>query len=131
MVLNTGHWEAYQKFLKSCELGFWPDRVRNKVQRVREDSNILHTVNRRKANWIGHILRRKCLLKHIFEGEIEGRIEVKRRRGRRRQKLLDELKEMRGYWKLRDEALVRTVWGTGFGSGCGPVVRQTTGLVRA
>jgi hypothetical protein len=122
MVLKTGDWEAYQKFLKSCELGFWPDRVRNEVQRVREDSNILHRVNRRNANFIGHILCIKCLLKHVIEGEIEGRIEVKRRRGRRRQKLLDELKEMRGYWKLKDEALDRTLWRTGFGSGCGLVV---------
>jgi len=44
MVLKTGHWEAYKKFLKSFEMWFWPDRVRNKVQRVREESNILHTV---------------------------------------------------------------------------------------
>jgi hypothetical protein len=94
--------------------------VRNEVQRVREESNILHTVNRRKANWVGHILRRKCLLKHFIEGEIEGRIEVKGRRGRRRQELLDELKEMRGYWKLKEEALDRNVWRIGFGRGGGP-----------
>jgi len=40
---------------KNYELEFWPDRVRNEVERVREDSNILHTANRRKANWIGHV----------------------------------------------------------------------------
>jgi hypothetical protein len=49
MVLKTGHWEAYQKFLKSFEMCFWPNRVRNEVQIVREESNILHAVNRRKA----------------------------------------------------------------------------------
>jgi hypothetical protein len=43
---------------------------------VKEDANILHTIKRRTANWIGHILRRNCLLKHIIEGRIEGRIEV-------------------------------------------------------
>jgi len=37
-----------------------------------------------KTNWIGHILRRSCLLKHAIEGKIERRIEVTRRRGRRR-----------------------------------------------
>jgi hypothetical protein len=50
----------------------WTDRVRNEVlQRVKEESNILHTVKRRKANWIGHILRRNCLLKHIIKEKIE------------------------------------------------------------
>jgi hypothetical protein len=59
---------------------------------------ILHTVNRR-ANWSGHILRRNCLLKHVIEGKIEGRIEVTGRRERRHKQLLDDLKEKTGYWK--------------------------------
>jgi hypothetical protein len=69
-------------------------------------------------------LRRNCPLKHVIEGKIEGRIEVTGRRGRRRKKPLDNLKEKRLYWKLKQEALDRTVWRTGFGRGCGPVVRQ-------
>jgi hypothetical protein len=48
------------------------------------------------------------------------------RRGRIRKQLLDELKEKRRYWKLKEEALDRTLWRTGFGRGYGPVVRQTT-----
>jgi len=44
--------------------------------------------------------------------------------GRRRQKLLDDLEEKRGYWKLKEEALDRTVWRTGIGRGCGPVVKK-------
>ena len=48
------------------------------------------------------------------------------RRGRRRWKLLDDLKERRGYSHLKEEALDRTVWRAGFGIGFGPVVRQTT-----
>jgi hypothetical protein len=47
------------------------------------------------------------------------------RRGRRRRKLLDDLKERRGYSHLKDEALDRTMWRAGFGRGFGPVVRQT------
>ena len=47
------------------------------------------------------------------------------RRGRRRRKLLDDLKERRGYCELKEEALDRTMWRAGFGRGCGPVVRQT------
>ena len=38
--------------------------------RVSDQSNILHTIKRRKANWIGHILRRNCLLKHVIKGKI-------------------------------------------------------------
>jgi hypothetical protein len=39
---------------------------------VKEERNIVHTIKRRKANWIGHILRRNCLLKHVIEGKLEG-----------------------------------------------------------
>jgi hypothetical protein len=51
------------------------DRVRNEgvLHRVKEERNIVHTIKRRKANWIGHILRRNCLLKHVIEGKVEGR----------------------------------------------------------
>jgi hypothetical protein len=48
------------------------------------------------------------------------------RRGRKRKQLLGSLKEKKGYWKLKEEALDRTVWRTRFGRGYGPVVRQTT-----
>jgi hypothetical protein len=94
--------------------------------RVKEERNILHTIKRRKANWIGHILRRNCLLKHVIEGKLQGRIETTGRRGRRRKQLLDDLKEKKRYWKLKEEALDRILWRTCFGRGYGPVVRQTT-----
>ena len=51
---------------------------------------VLHEKRKRKANWIGHILRRNCLLQQVIQGKIKGRIEVTRRR-RRRKKLLDDL----------------------------------------
>jgi len=81
---------------------------------MKEDRNILQTIKRRKANWIGHILCRNCLLKQVIEGEKEGRIEVKERRGRRRNQLLDDLNKKIGYWKLKEEALDSTVWITRF-----------------
>jgi hypothetical protein len=56
---------------------------------------------------------------------MKGWIEVTGRRGRRRRKLLDDLKERRGYSHLKDEALNRTMWRDRFGGGFGPLVRQT------
>ena len=46
-----------------------------------------------------------------------------RRRGRRRKQLLDEGKEKRRYWELKEEALDRTLQGTCFGKGCGLVTK--------
>jgi hypothetical protein len=78
--------------------------------------NILHEIRKRKANWIGHILRRNCLPQRVIEGKIQGGIEETRRRG----KLLDDLKERRGYSALKEEALDRTMWRARFGRGFGP-----------
>jgi hypothetical protein len=98
--------------------------VRNEevLLRVSEQRNILHEIRKRKANWIGHVLRRNCLLKEVIEGKIKGRVEVTRRRGRRRKKLLDDLEDRRGYSRLKEEALDRIKWRNRFGRGCGPVV---------
>jgi hypothetical protein len=66
-----------------------------------------------------------CLLQRVIVGKIKGGIEVTGRRGRRRRKLLDDLKERRGYFHLKEEALDRTMWRARYGRGFGPVVRQT------
>jgi hypothetical protein len=102
----------------------WTDHVRNEevLLGVGRQRNILHEIRKRKANWIGHILRRNCLLKEVNEGKIKGRIEVTRRRGRRRKNLLDDLGDRRGYSSLKEEALDRIKWRNRFGRGCGPVV---------
>ena len=106
----------------------WTYRVRNKgvLHTVKEERNNLHKIKRRRANWIGHVLRRNCLLQQVIEGKIRGQIEVTRRRGRRSKKLLDDLKDRRGYCQLKEEALDRTMWRNLFGRGFGPVVRQIT-----
>jgi hypothetical protein len=104
----------------------WTDLINNEaiLHRVKEKRNIHNTIRRRKANWIGHtnILRRNCHLSHIIEGRVIGR----RSRGRRRKQLLDDLKEARRYWKLKEEAQDCTLLRTQFGRGYGPVARQTT-----
>jgi hypothetical protein len=89
----------------------------------KKESSVLHTIKRRKANWIGHILRRNWILKHVIKGKIGGRRDVTGRRGRRRKQLLDDLKEARKYWKLKEDALYRTLWRTRFVRGCAALVR--------
>ena len=117
------HFKTFQVFLICCPI----DHVRNEevLLRVNEQRNILHEIRKRKANWIGHILRRNCLLKQVIEGKIKGEMDVTRRWGRIRKKLLDDLKDRRGYSHLKEEALDRTMWRNRFGRGFGPVVRQT------
>jgi hypothetical protein len=103
----------------------WTDHVRNEevLLGVKEQRNIQHETSKRKANWIGHILRRNCPLQRVIEGKIKGGIEVTGRRGRRHKKLLDDFKERRGYSHLKEEPLDRTTWKALFGRGFGPVVR--------
>ena len=124
---------ADQKYLEGFEMWCWrrmekiswTDHVRNEevLLRVNEQRNILHEIRKR----IGHILCRNCLLKQVIEGKIKGEMEVARRRGGTRSKLLDELKDRRGYSHLKEEALDRTMWRHRFGGGFEPVVRQITG----
>ena len=89
---------ADQKYLQSFEMWCWKrmekiswtDHVRN------EQRNILHEIRKRKANWIGHTLRRNCLLKQVIEGKIKGEME-------------DEEEDIRGYWmtlKTGEETLI-------------------------
>jgi len=128
-AVDEKHLESFEMWCcRRMEKISWTDHMRNKevLLRVKEQSNILHEIRKRKANWIGHILRRNCLLQRVIEGKIQGGIEVTGRQGRRRRKLLDDLKERRGYSHLKDEALDRTMWRARFGRGFGPVVRQTT-----
>jgi hypothetical protein len=61
----------------------------------------------------------------VIEGKLEGRIEMTGRRGIRRKQLVDDLKETRRYWKLKEKALDRSQWRSRFGRDYGPVVRQT------
>ena len=64
---------------------------------MKDKSDILCTMTRGKSQWIGHILRRNCFLKHVIEGTIDVRIEMEGRRRRRRKQTLDDRKETRGY----------------------------------
>jgi len=128
-AVDQKHLESFEMWCwRRMEKISWIDHVRNEevLLTVKDARNILHEIRKRKANWIGHILRRNCLLQRVIEGKIKGGIEMTGRQGRRRTKLLDDLKERIGYSHLKAEALDRTMWRARFGRGFGPVVRQTT-----
>jgi hypothetical protein len=128
MWRDQKHLESFEIWCwRRMEMISWTDHVRNKdvLLRVKEQRNILHEIRKRKANWIGNILCRNCLLQRVTGGKIQGGIEVTEKEGRRRRKLLDDLKERRGYSHFKEEALDRTMWRARFGKGFGPVIRQT------
>ena len=97
---------------------------------IREFSSHVACIRKQKANWIGHILGINCILKQVIERKIKGELKVTRRRGRRRRKLLDDLKDRRGYSHLKEKALDHTMWRNCFGRGFGPVVRENTELMK-
>jgi hypothetical protein len=90
-------WKHLESFEVWCwrrmEKISWTDHVRNEevLLIVKEQRYILHEISKRKANRMGHIVRRNCLLQWVIEGKIKEGIEVTGRRGRRHRKLLDDL----------------------------------------
>jgi hypothetical protein len=89
----------------------WTDLVRNEevLLRVNKKRDILHEISKQTANLIGHIFRRNYRLQQVIEGKIKGGIGVTGRRGRRRKKLLDDLKDRKGYSHLKEKAVDRTI----------------------
>jgi hypothetical protein len=89
------------------------------LRTFKKERDILDTIKIRKADWFGHILHRKYLLKHVIWGKIKRGKEVKGRRGGRRMQPLDDRTKSRGYWELKEETLGHTLWRTGFRRGYG------------
>jgi hypothetical protein len=63
------------------------------VFKIRFNYTLYNVMKRRKANWIGNILLRDCLLTHVTEGKIKGSLEVTGRGGRKCKQLLDTLRK--------------------------------------
>ena len=71
-IRNT--WKIFEMWWwRRMEKISWTDHVRNEgvLLRVKEQRNILHEISKQKANWIGHILRRNCILQQVIEGKIK------------------------------------------------------------
>ncbi|KAJ4445703.1 hypothetical protein ANN_12388 [Periplaneta americana] len=78
------------------------DRIINEVvlERVSEERMMLKLIRKRKRNWLGHWLRRNCLLKDALEGIVNGR----RVRGRRRYQMIDDIKKCGSYAETKRKA---------------------------
>ena len=114
-AVDKKHMESFETWCwRRMEKISWTDRVGNEVlHRVMGERSVIHAIKRRKANWIGHILRRNCLVKKkptLFKKRY-----VTGRRGRISKKLLDGLQGKRGCYKLKEETLDRCLWRTCFG----------------
>ena len=73
--VNQKHLESFEMWCwRRMEKISWTDHVWNEdvLLRVKEQRNILHEIRKRKANWIGHILPRNCLLQRVIEWKIQG-----------------------------------------------------------
>jgi hypothetical protein len=118
------------KKLESCEMWFWRrmeriswrDHVRNEevLRRVGENRNMIVTIWKKKARWIGHTIRSEGMLRTVMEGRAEG----KRGRGRRRLTLMDDIKDTKKYHVIKQIALDRGTWRQAVHSG--PALGQTT-----
>ena len=75
------------------------------LDRIGEKKTFLNNILRRKANWIGHILRRNCL-----QDAIKGPMTELKGVGKRKTQLLDDLINRRIYWELKEEAEDRKRW---------------------
>jgi hypothetical protein len=85
----------FQSHFKFCENLLRFLSLLNEKHKIHRQKHYCECAKRKNASWIGHIWRRNCLLKHVIEGKLEGRIETKGRRGRRDKQLLYDLKENR------------------------------------
>ena len=60
----------------------WSEKVTNEqvLGLIGEKRTLINNILRRKANWIGHILRRNCLLYDAIEGQMMDVKGIRRRR---------------------------------------------------
>lgn len=108
--------KSEERYLESFEMWLWrriegikwQDKIRNEevLNRVGEERQILRTVKNRKRSWLGHILRRDCLQRRIMEGELEG----KRSRGRKRNGMLTDMLNGRSFEQMKEDAQDRVAW---------------------
>jgi len=80
-AVDQKHLESFEMCWRRMEKISWTDHVRNEevLLRVKEQRNILQEISKRKANWIGHLLLRKCLLQQVIEGKLKGGIRSDRK----------------------------------------------------
>ena len=81
----------------------WPEKATTEqvLERIGEKRTLLNYTLRRKSDWIGHILRRNCLVHDAIQGQMT---EMEGIRRRRRTQLFDDFRNRRRYWELKEKA---------------------------
>ena len=101
--------EAFEMWIwRRMERVKWTDKIRNEavLERVGEERIMLKLIRKRKRNWLGHWLRRNCLMKDALEGMVNG----KKVRGRRRYQMIDNIKIYGSYVETKRKAENRKDW---------------------
>ena len=101
--------EAFEMWIwRRMERISWTDKVSNEevLQRVKAERQMLNATQIRKRRWIGHLLRHEGLLIDLLEGRMKG----KRRPGRKRLQMLDDILENKHYAMLKAQAQDRCNW---------------------
>jgi hypothetical protein len=88
---------------RSCEK--W-----RRITRRQGEKSILRVIKRRNANWINHISCTKCDLKDVIQANIERRMEGTEWQGMSLKRLLDDCKDTRSYWKLKEISFCKGLW---------------------
>ena len=106
---ETKYLESYEIWLRrKMEKVKWADKVRNDevLRKVGVKRHLMETIRKRKISWLGHILRRNSLQRRVIEGKIEGR----KRRVRRRFGMPTDVKQGRSYKQLKQDTQDREAW---------------------
>ena len=101
--------EAFEMWIwRRMEKVKWTEKLTNAevLKLVNEVPSLLDTIKKRKRRQIGHVLRHESLLRTAMEGRMEG----KRPRGRKRIMMMDDLKNGEGYAKMKRKAEDREKW---------------------
>ena len=96
--MNSDMFQRIEAFEMWVEKVSWTERKTNEevLTMMGERRQLIRRIIKTKKRWIGHVLRGNGLLKEV----IEGRIDERRPRGRKRLRMLSELKED-GYAKMK------------------------------
>jgi len=95
------------------------ERETGREDKKEDVSSCLMTLKKREDT-----MRTSCLPKHVIKRKTEGKRDGRRRQKGRHKQLLNDIKETRGYWNMKDG----TLWRTCFRRSCGLFRKRDYGI---